>query len=334
MTVSRVLIRGDGIAARTCAHLLGQAGLAARIEPLRGPRVPAVMLSDPAIALIRDVFAVPDLYARQSRINRRVVAWGEAVATPLPHGAAVLSETELLGVLPVGAAPEAGFTPDLIIHAAPQDAPLGAQRRFGTRRAVAVQVQLIDPDDGDGCWIESLPDGWLFLIPDPAGRSWLLGVGGELERLLSLSHLIAPRVAVMGSAAGTFDACPRIADTLAGEGWIACGTAAVAFDPICGDGTAQAVREAILASAVIAALAEGGDAASLRGHYQSMLIATMRRHLQLCMDFYRRGGAGAWWDGELRALVQGHAWCTEQLRTAPEPAYLLKDFRLVSREAA
>jgi len=46
---------------------------------------------------------------------------------------------------------------------------------------------------------------------------------------------------------------------LRGPDWLACGTAAVAFDPICGDGTAQAMREAILGCAVITAIGEGGD---------------------------------------------------------------------------
>ena len=31
-----------------------------------------------------------------------------------------------------------------------------------------------------------------------------------------------------------------------GSGWLACGTAAMGFDPICGDGTGYAVREGIL----------------------------------------------------------------------------------------
>ena len=41
---------------------------------------------------------------------------------------------------------------------------------------------------------------------------------------------------------------------MCGPGWLSCGTAALSFDPICGDGTGHAVREGILAAAVIFAV--------------------------------------------------------------------------------
>ena len=125
-----------------------------------------------------------------------------------------------------------------------------------------------------------------------------------------------------------------MASALRGPGWVACGAAAMTFDPICGDGTAQAVREAILATATVSALANGGDPAKLLEHYDSILIAAMRRHLALCADFYRSGGDSAWWRGELETLVEGHRWCTERLMTAAEPRFELQGFDLVPRQLA
>ncbi|MEI4884263.1 hypothetical protein, partial [Klebsiella pneumoniae] len=50
--------------------------------------------------------------------------------------------------------------------------PASAEHHFGTRRAVAVAVELRDGIDASACWIESLERGWLFMLP-----GWLLAVG-------------------------------------------------------------------------------------------------------------------------------------------------------------
>lgn len=106
------------------------------------------------------------------------------------------------------------------------------------------------------------------------------------------------------------------------------------FDPLCGDGTASAAREAILAAAVIAAIAKSGDTQALLLHYESLLIGAMRRHLALCGEFYASGGKGPWWDTQSDLLRQGHAWCTTRLALTPEPRYRLQDFDLVPIEPA
>lgn len=326
-----VAIRGSGVSASGCAHLLGRAGIAAGLIPARRPSVPAIMLSDTALALLRDVWEQPGLFADRPRITRRVVAWGGSETVTLPHGAIMVSENELDAAL----TPQnttAVADPDITLHTAPPFSG-GALLRFGERPAMAAPVSLRIAEDGTACWIEAVATGWLFLIPagDP-GAAWLLGVGASLKQLLGQSRHIAPRVDRLGEASATFETCPRLLPSLQGEGWFACGTAAIAFDPICGDGTAQAAREAILASAVIAAIRDGGDPVALRTHYESMLIAAMRRHLRMCADFYRSGGTGDWWEAQVASLAGGFDWCTARLANMPEPRYQLRDFGLVERE--
>jgi hypothetical protein len=330
----RVRIRGDGVAARCCAHLLTRAGLAVIVEPSSGPKVPVVVLGDQALGLIRDVFDAPNLLAGQPHVDRRLVAWGpDAEAVSVPHSGVAVSEAALLAALPVFQPHEAADEPsDFVIHAA---APLGAlhtQMRFGARRAAAQPVRLTDPADHASCLIESLEGGWLFVAPTGAGDGWLLAVGADPDLLLAGSRVVAPRIEVAGPAAGAFDSSPRLSDPPCGDGWLACGTAAVGFDPICGDGVANAVREAILAAAVIVAIDRGGEPAALLGHYQAMLTAAMRRHLGLCATFYRSGHGGPWWASELDALAHGHDWCTQRLAAAGDPKYQLRGFDLVARE--
>lgn len=102
----------------------------------------------------------------------------------------------------------------------------------------------------------------------------------------------------------------------------------MAFDPICGDGTAHAIREAILASAVIRAVAEGGDARGLLAHYQARLTAAFERHLTLCRQFYLSGGDSRLWRSELEAIDQGIQWCHAALANHPGFRYQLRGFEL------
>lgn len=334
MTEPRMIvgIRGSGIAATTCAHLLNGAGLRVASEAAHRAPVPTIMLSDPALALLRDIFGRPDLFADSPRIKRRVVAWGGAPVV-VPHGAALASEDQVQAAL-AGEQPVAGDQPvDFMINAAPP-LPLGEMRIFGDRNAVATEVRLRDPACNEEGRVEAVPNGWLFLVPAGPGEGWLLAVGGSLDDLLAESSLIAPVIDAVGAVSMPFLAAPRLHLPLCGDDWLACGTAALGFDPICGDGTAQSVREAILASAVLIGIAEGGDAAALLTHYQSMLIAAMRRHLLLCAQFYASGGIGEWWRAQHDALMDGHRWCTCLLAKMPEPAFVLDGVRLLPRRQA
>ena len=326
-----VAIHGEGIAANCCAHLLARAGFATTRTAADRARVPAILLSDTALALLRSVFERPDLFADRPRITHRVVAWGAGEPVRLPHAAIVVSEGDLDTALggPSGAAGPA----DVSIHTAPPF-PQGALRSFGSRRAVAAQVRLRHEADRSVCWIEAVEAGWLFLIPSGEAAAWLLAVGGSAETLLGQSRHVAPRIEGVGRTSAGFETGPRMLTALQGPDWLACGSAAIAFDPICGDGTAQSVREAILASAVIGAIGEGGDPAALRVHFESMMVAAMRRHLRLCAQFYASGGEGAWWRAQLAGLAEGFDWCTARLARTPEPRFELHDFRLVPREAA
>lgn len=320
------------MAAWCCAHLLANAGFRVAMDRRDRARVPAIMLSGPALALIRDIFGEPGLFADLPRIERRVVAWGrETGPVMLPHSAVVVSETELIEGLESASTIEAIESPVFTIRASRPLPPGAEEHCFGSRRACGAAVGLRDEADATSCWIESLEDGWLFLIPNARGSAWLLAVGGALEHMLAQSRVIGPRLDPKEGRAGEFPISPRIASPLYGTDWIACGAAAVGFDPICGDGTANAVREAILASAVIRAIAEGGDAPSLLHYYDARLTTGMLRHVNLCADYYRSGGDGVWWRCELEALERGRRWCTEKLKGAGEPRYQLRGLVLDER---
>jgi hypothetical protein len=321
----RVRIRGDGIAACCCDHLLTKAGFSVKTDRVARPRLPAIMLSDAAAALIRDVFGRDDLFRELPRITKRVVAWGvEASPVTLDHSAVVVSEDFLLGSVRSGdgATFDNETTNWEIFTSKPLPSP-ATEHRFGSRTARVSKVRL--QGEGATCWIESREYGWLFLLPSGDGMGWLLSVG---EAELSGSRLIAGQISEVQSFAGEFPAHPRMMTPLCGPGWIACGTAAMAFDPLCGDGTANAVREAILASAVIQAVRNGGDRDALFSHYETRLTAGFQKHLSLSTSFYQSGSAGDWWEAELAALKDGLAWCTERSSGLTDFKYRLNGFEL------
>ena len=337
MVSMNIGVQGDGVAAYCSALLLRQAGYRVSLRRTDRPRLPVIMLNDAALALIRDIFNRPDAFCDAPRIRKRIVAWekppaGDEHRTPvvLDHSAVVVSEQSLLAILGQGLEigdgeeiADGGWT---IFAAGPLPEAVTA-RRFGSRIASAVHVDLLERCDSTACWIESLENGWLFLIPDTPQAGWLLAVGGAAESLLDQSQVIAPVIA-KSSSAGEFPAYPRIVSPLCGPGWLACGTAAMAFDPICGDGTANAVREAILAAAVVRAIAEGGNERELLSHYESRLTAGFRRHLALCREFYRTGYGGPWWDEELQSLERGLESFSEVAGSQTEFRYQLSGLEL------
>ena len=100
-----VRIRGDGIAARCCLHLLSARGVPVSFEPADRVRLPAIMLSEPAQMLIRETFGREHLFRDLPRIRKRIVAWGRnARPVELEHSAVVVSEKLLLDSL--GPAPQ------------------------------------------------------------------------------------------------------------------------------------------------------------------------------------------------------------------------------------
>jgi hypothetical protein len=316
--MATVLIRGEGIAATCCVKLLENAGVPVSVKRVDRPKLPAIMLGEVTQKLLSDVFHRSDIFDGLPRIRRRVVAWGRASKPAmLPHSAVVVSEQELwyrIGQQIPQISNDELEDADWTIFASAPLGPSCLEYHFGSRMAAASLAELKPGHDGEACWIESLETGWLFLLPTGTGTGWLLSVGSSAESLISMSSLIKNQIAGLLPSRGTFASHPRAAFPLSGSRWLACGSAAIGFDPLCGDGTGNAIREAILASAIIRAVGSGAGAESLVAHYQTRLLAGLLRHVGLCLDFYKSGQSGPWWAEQLADLERGLAWCRLHIR--------------------
>jgi hypothetical protein len=321
-----ILITGDGVAAHCCAHLLISAGCHVAVDRRSRPKLPALLIGKATQALFGDVFGRSDLLRDAHRIRKRAVLWGHnSPRLVLDHSAAVISEQSLVDSIETKSA-EIGEAAWHIFASSPL--PAGSiQHDFGSRNARASKVGLKEGVDCAACYIESLEAGWLFLIPDRPGSGWLLNVG---ESGIAQSRMIAELLAQIETSSGEFPAHPRIAWPLCGTGWLACGTAALAFDPLCGDGTGQAIREAILASAVIRA--GGPDTPALLDHYERRLVSGFKRHLAISAEYYRTGGTGPWWISQLDSIEQGLHWCDARLQGRGDYRYRLRGFDLIALE--
>lgn len=315
-----VRIVGDGVAARCSAYLLRRGGYRVKLDAPARARIPTILLGEMAQRLIADIFEQPELFAGLPRITRKIVQWNGAPAE-LPHSAVILSEEILLSRLPETAEDVEGH--DWTVISAPPLPEVSQMHGFGARCAWPVAVEMRADAETAASWIEAVEDGWLFL-----NAGWLASVGAPPEVLLEKSCLVASRIARIEPVRAKFPAYPRMAAPLAGKKWFACGSAAMAFDPICGDGTAHAVREAILASAAIRAVGAGADATSVAAHYEARLTAGFARHLEESRRYYASGGDGPWWRAELEAIDRGIAWCGDKLEAHGPFRYALNGFDL------
>jgi hypothetical protein len=288
------------------------------------------MVSASSQALFCDILNTQQTFSVLPRIERRVVKWGPNAQTiALPHSAVIVSEEFLLGRIStlVRFNDASDDSQDWTIVSSRPLPENSVECEFGKRMATVVPVQLDRRAALATCWIESVDDGWLFLIPD-GSTGWLMSVGGRLDSHLARSEVVAAQVAHLSGVPRDFPAHPGVRWPLAGNDWLACGTAALAFDPLCGDGTGHAIREAILASAVLRAAARGANIDELITHYQTRLVAGFKRHLLECSKFYECGGVGSWWKSAADSVHEGLAWCDNQLSNAGDFLYRLRGFEL------
>jgi hypothetical protein len=331
--VGTVLIRGDGIAASCCAQSLLNGNVTISVAKAARSRPTWILLSESSQTLLFDLFGDRDLLRDMPRIRKRVVSWGDkSEPLVLPHSALVAPEQVLVENLwqkiPVPSEQDERSPRWEILSS--HNANSGVELlRFGSQIASSSDVCLRPQADRETCWIESLNDGWLFLFSAGEQRAHLISVGAEVEALLSDSRLVVAQVDSFSVASRTLPAYPRILSTLCGPGWLACGSAAVGFDPLGGEGAGNAVREAILASAVLRAMARGHDAHGLLAFYSARLMQGFLRHLQACRSFYSNGGSGAFWQSEVSLLQRGIDWSRGELRAISAPGYRLVDFDLV-----
>jgi hypothetical protein len=334
-----VLLEGDGIAAVCVARLLNDAGVRYLWQPNTRPKLAAILIGEQTQHLLRELFppseqSPADLFDGFVQIKRRIVQWGSAaVPVELPHSGVVAPEAELLQRLWDRVPPRETFDGSSqeqdawLIQSSRAGSSSQSEQEFGRREARFALVELHAGLAPDACWVESVAQGWLFLLALGEGKATLIAVGDTTESLLSASQLVANQIARIMAHKEPVPAYPRLTNVLAGTDVITCGSAAMSFDPLCGEGAGNAVREAFLAAAVVRASLGGHSRERLAEHYADRLRRGFLRHLQICLQFYTTGGAGDFWQTESALLHTGIQELERMVEHEPEVR-----FRLVNRD--
>jgi flavin-dependent dehydrogenase len=339
----RIGVEGNGIAALCCLQLLKSKGYTPTSAGAKSPRLPAILISSSTQKLLADIFGPPDLFEGLPAIRERVVSWGASAPMKFPHSGVVASEQELLkrvrerlgeGCFREEAA-EIASAWTIVTASGPSGGSASrapaepTQMHFGSRKATVREVELAGSAPTDTCWIESVKDGWLFLLPIGSGKGSLISVDRVNRELLAKSRLVSEWVrSADDTRVAEFAAYPRIRASLGGPSWLACGSAAMAFDPLCGEGTGNAAREAILACAAVGAMEAGESIQNVLAEYEMRLRLGFLRHLENCREFYAQASRSEFWQNELRTIDDGIAWTKARLEGEPGPRYRLVGFAL------
>lgn|SRR5262245_27350995 len=307
--------------------MLTARGIPATVCGVAESHGPTIVLNSLTLRLLRDLGCDQphDVFKSCHELNSHFAAWGDNVARFNRYGIAI-SRSDLLQMLK----PQMNLPGDLIrgwtVLASGRD---GASEycdrivRCGVRHAITVPVSLKTNADEDCTVMESVPGGWLFLIPI-GNRAAVLqaGVPGHcenpaplLESLIGRSSYISQYVHDVNGPVSCHAAMPTFSVPPAGQGWLAIGDAAMAYDPISGDGVGAALRSAALAAAVLGAIERGEDEETCLSHYSRRLGTAMKVHLNALVSYYSQTRDFSW-SSEIEAMRSG----LDCLRTFEGPA--------------
>lgn len=195
---------------------------------------------------------------------------------------------------------KAGF----LVEARGRHAPAqGIKRRRG-KETVSLLQGWEGPSCDAGTAVESFEDGWAWMAANRRGQRYLqltLDVSntdfpdkselddfclqrwqtiGEAQRFLADAKPMGPVTARTST--------PVLFETAVGDNWIRIGDAAMAVDPLSGNGIFQALSSALQAPAVINTLLKHPERAQLaKDFYQERVNHLFMRFARIGRDFYR-----------------------------------------------
>jgi flavin-dependent dehydrogenase len=345
MSRKRTLVLGCGVAGLTVAQLLSGRGWTVDcLAGTPGPG-PVVVIGWPDALLLLELWQADEaLFRSAHRLHGRVVHWEPGPAPSLAPAPALVMPIDRLTRVLADRAGAAGMRfvdtaqvdatdYDWVVQAGGRPAMAQASIDFGRRCGAAAPVRLAPCAHTDRTVMESVADGWLFVIPHGLGRGTLQAVfcgprgdpAADLQALLSQSRAASALVEEIAGRPIGFAAMPRLATTPCVSGSIAVGDAALTLDPMSGGGIASGLRGAILAAAVLDATEGEGTSPACFEHYAQRLRDVMRSHVRSCIELYGRAVNAMAWRAEIRAMVEA----LQRLPTASAaPAFMLNHGRL------
>lgn len=225
----------------------------------------------------------------------------------------------------------AGFVADATGRTARLARRLGARRvRYDRLVGVTTLLESLTPDADTYTLVEAVPEGWWYSALLSDGRLAVafmtdgdlldpeLREGDGLLRALKRTEATRARVE---SHRYTLEEPPRVLpaetsrlDTIAGDGWLALGDAAAAYDPLSSHGIGSAMGSGFYAGNAIADLLAGKPEAG------AAYLDVMQRSYGACLDLQRRHYAQErrWPGAPFWSRRQDGSYCLEPLGQASQ----------------
>jgi flavin-dependent dehydrogenase len=279
------------------------------------------------------------VHVDRARFDERLAGWarslGVAVHAGVGRSAVARAGDEVVVTPQRGPTVRARFLVDASGRGAPAGGSLDGRRWLAADRQVAVVARLSARGDDDTVLLlEAVEDGWWYSVPQPDGGLVAAFVtdadltpAGPRARLAERFHraLARTRHTAARTRGAVLDGAPRLvrADSgvlmpAGGRGWCAIGDAAMATDPLAGNGVPRALRSALRAADEIRHALGGGSLAQ-------DLTAAFSDYLDRRASFYlqeARWPAAPFW-ARRRPLAWREAAITlgpeASLRTIGEP---------------
>jgi flavin-dependent dehydrogenase len=340
MRPRRARIVGAGPAGLSCAMQLRAWGWDVEVCSAAGAVRPVVVLNEVTHTLLAQIWG-DDLAeaAGAHALVARTVAWvPDELPSVIEQAAWAVPLADLTGLMTLRAS-QAGvrFLPAEASQAnGPHEAgiwvvqasgrgsmPPGDVITFGQRRALSAPVRLMKGAPEQHGLLESVPGGWLFVIPTGQGEGVLQAMSAQpfadatatLQALLKRSRLARWGIADWLDEAVQYAAMPRVHKQPARPGQIVIGDAALTQDPLSGEGIGTGVRSAVLAAAVMQASDGVHRAPDAIAHYNKRLAYAAHAHVGRCLGLYGQAMAAAHWQGEIQRMHTG----LSQLHLDPAP---------------
>lgn len=216
---------------------------------------------------------------------------------------------------------EADFVADATGRTARLARCLGAKRvRYDRLVGAAALLRSPTPDADTYTLVEAVPEGWWYsaLLADGRLAVAFMTDGDLLDRdawRSALKRTESTRARVEGHGYA-LEESPRIfpaetsrLDAIAGEGWLALGDAAAAYDPLSSHGIGSAMGSGFYAGNAIADLLVG------RAEARDAYLEVMQRAYGACLDLQKRHYAQErrWPESPFWARRQGAGYCLETI---------------------
>ncbi len=310
------IVTGDSVAGLSAAALLQRMGwLVSLSNPHGGVGYPVVVNAAGRYLLDRiwGSRLLADLPRHQLRARRML--WSQRTHATLEDDAIVVDlaalKAAMTSIVKAQGAIDAnsGYATDWRFVATATAADAAMVLSGGARSAIAVPVALHPGADTEAMTVAAGAAGWSSLIPTGPTAAYLFafGVGATVAGDAWFEELVAETVRAeiadfIGPAA-ILDAAPRLHTApWRDRDRILVGTAAIAWDPLSGDGVGVGIRTAHMAAVAADDAVSRDEPEPLKTFYADRLARAMHAHLEALLTLYAKTPFAKRWTAELVAM--------------------------------